>query len=59
MEKVFTKFCEHPVISTYLKDESFLTKLEILVRNTKMVDSLSKLDPRIREAYDVLLMSEE
>ena len=45
---MFVKFCEHPVICNYLKDESFLTKLQIMIRNFKMVDTLSKIDPRIR-----------
>ncbi len=59
LEMMFYKFCQHPKIRGYLNDESFLTKLEMLVRNPTIVNQLSKADPRIAEAYDIMLLSEE
>jgi hypothetical protein len=44
---MFAKFCDHPKLRTYLQDESFLTKLEMLVRNPQIVNQLAKVDKRI------------
>lgn len=42
-----------------MKDESFLTKLERLIRNPTLANALSKIDPRIKEAADALMMADE
>lgn len=47
MERVLEKMCMHPKVRGYLKEESFLTKLEIMIRSPSMVNSLAKADPRI------------
>jgi hypothetical protein len=59
MELMLMKMCQHPKVSTYLKDESFLTKLEMLIRSPSMVNQLAKADPRILDAYDAMLLAED
>ena len=59
LDSIFTKLCEHSKVSGYLKDQQFVTKLEMLVRNPSLLDSLGKLDARIYEAYDLMLMADE
>ena len=59
VEAMFEKLCMHPRIREYLKDESFLTKVERMIRNPSLTSTLAKMDPRIEEANEVLLMAEE
>jgi tetratricopeptide (TPR) repeat protein len=59
VELMFEKFCEHPKLREYLKDESFLTKLEMLVRNPQLANQLAKTDRRVLEAYDAMMLSED
>lgn len=57
MDKMFEKLCMDPRTRDYLKDESFLTKLERFIRNPSLGSVLEKMDPRIKEAADVLMLS--
>lgn len=56
---MFEKLCMHPNIREYLKDESFLTKVERMIRNPSLTSALSKLDPRISEVSEFMLMADE
>lgn len=49
----------HPKIREYLKEESFLTKVERLIRNPALGAQLQKMDPRIMEVSEFMLMAEE
>lgn len=59
MELMFEKLCQHPTVKDYLKEEAFLTKVERIIRNPSLTSALEKLDPRIREASEALMMSDE
>lgn len=59
MELMFEKLCQHPKVKDYLKEEAFLTKVERIIRNPSLTGALEKLDPRIKEASEALMMSDE
>ena len=56
---MFEKLCLHPKIREYLKEESFLTKVERVIRNPSLASVMAKMDPRIMEVTEFMLMAEE
>lgn len=49
----------HPQVRNYLKEEAFLTKVERMIRNPSLTNALAKMDPRVREAAEAMMMADE
>lgn len=47
MDKVFEKLMGYPKIREFMKDESFLTKVEKMIRNPSLSAALIKMDGRL------------
>lgn len=56
---MFEKLCMHPQVRNYLKEEAFLTKVERMIRNPSLTNALAKMDPRVREAAEAMMMADE
>lgn len=41
-----------------MTEEAFLTKLEKMITNPSLASALIKLDPRLSEAQDIILMAD-
>ncbi len=43
----------------YLTEESFLTKVEMIIRNPSLASALVKTDKRLENVTEILLMAED
>ena len=42
-----------------MQEESFLTKVEKMIKNPALASALIKIDPRLADVQEVILMAEE
>jgi hypothetical protein len=58
LEKIFEKLLSVPTIRKYMSEESFLTKVEKMITNPSLAGALIKLDERLAEVQEVILMAD-
>jgi len=58
MDKIFEKLLSEPKIRNYMSEESFLTKVEKMVKNPSLASALIKMDPRLADVQEIILMAE-
>ena len=58
MDKIFEKLLSEPKKRNYMSEESFLTKVEKMVKNPSLASVLIKMDPRLADVQEIILMAE-
>jgi hypothetical protein len=59
MDRIFEKLLSEPKIRNFMQEESFLTKVEKLIKNPSLAGALIKIDPRLADVQEIILMAEE
>ena len=59
MDRIFEKLLSEPKIRDCMGDQSFLTKIEKMIKNPALASALIKMDPRLADVQEVILMAEE
>ena len=58
MDKLFEKLLSDPKIREFMQEESFLTKVEKMIKNPALALALIKMDPRLTDVQEIILMAE-
>ena len=49
MDKIFEKLLSEPKIRNFMQEESFLTKVEKMIKNPALASALIKMDQRLAD----------
>lgn len=56
---MFEKLLGDPKIRQWMQEEPFLTKVEKMLKNPSLSAALIKMDPRLGDVQEAILMAEE
>lgn len=59
MDKIFEKLLRDGRIRQWMQEEPFLTKVEKMIKNPALSSALIKMDARLAEVQEAILMAEE
>ncbi len=58
MDRIFEKLLSVPSIRQYMTEEPFLTKVEKMISNPSLAAALIKMDGRLAEVQEIILMAD-